>query len=233
MNTSTPDNDSELEFREERDPLLLELADHPDPRVQLLFERYNKLTRRMNRIVSISDNYQAELRETTQNMEKMARTDPLTELANRRAMVDHMERELARAVRQGSGFSLVLFDIDNFKRINDLHGHAIGDQALVEVSRTLTSLLRRSDVCARWGGEEFLILCPQTEQADARAVAEKCREGVAKLLLQTVTGEVRVTLSGGVASSRVPAESWEIMVSRADTALYRAKEAGKNRIVLS
>lgn len=212
------------------DPLAAELTDHQDPRVRELAAKHAKLLKRMDRIVSISDAYQAELRDTTMRLEALARTDALTGLANRRAMVDHLEIEAARAERLGGVYSVILFDIDDFKLVNDRFGHDAGDLALAQVAGTLRGLLRRTDLCSRWGGEEFLVLCPQTDLDDARQVAQKCLEGVGALVLETRLGSLKVTLSGGVAVSRA-GEPWGPLVNRADDALYRAKARGKNLVL--
>ncbi|MEI6874008.1 MAG: diguanylate cyclase [Spirochaetota bacterium] len=213
------------------DPLIDSLRTNPDDLVQALIARYEKLNSRINKIVAISDNYQAELRETTARMELMSRTDVLTSLSNRRDMIDRLEVELARATRQQGRFSVIMFDIDDFKQVNDRFGHEAGDAVLVGIAGIFRSLLRRADLACRWGGEEFLVLCPDTDGGSALAVAEKCRAGIEALVVSTRQGTVRTSISGGVGEFASPAEGWEDIVKRADEALYRAKLSGKNRVV--
>lgn len=194
-----------------------------------LLDRCEKLNARMDKIVTISDHYQGQLRDISARMDFMARTDPLTSLSNRRDMVERLDREVARFERYGTGFSVILFDIDDFKRVNDGFGHDAGDRVLKAVSLALLHELRCSDGCSRWGGEEFLILCPETGAAEARVVAEKCRKAVAGLSVESLKGEIRVTLSGGLAAM-AGGLGRDGLIQLADQGLYRAKAAGKNAL---
>jgi diguanylate cyclase len=197
-----------------------------------LAKRYRRLESRLSKIMSISDVYQSQLRSTTLRLEQMARTDVLTELANRRDMTERLVMESARSARHGQPYGVGLFDIDNFKRINDTRGHDVGDRVLIEIAKTLRSVLRTSDVCARWGGEEFLVLCPATDASQVLTVAEKCRVAVESLSINVSGSPLGVTVSGGVSSAAGGSDNdWEELVRRADVALYEAKFAGKNRIV--
>ena len=198
--------------------------------LECVLEAYLKQAEQFEKVMAISDQYQASLREATTRLERMARVDSLTGLANRRDMVEHLDVELVRARRQQRPFSVILFDIDDFKKVNDHFGHQSGDQTLVAVAALVKTLLRRTDLCARWGGEEFLILCPETAGEEALVVAEKCRAEVAALVVSSTGGPISVTLSGGVGVFRNESAGWEPVVARADAGLYRAKVAGKNRI---
>ena len=198
--------------------------------LQCILEAYLKQAEQFEKVMAISDQYQASLREASIRLEKMARVDSLTGVANRRDMVEHLNVELARARRQHRPFSVILFDIDDFKKVNDRFGHQSGDQTLVAVAALVKSLLRRTDLCARWGGEEFLILCPETAGEEALVVAQKCRAEVAALVVASAGGPVSVTLSGGVGVFHNDSAGWEPVVARADAGLYRAKVAGKNRV---
>lgn len=160
--------------------------------------------------------------------EHQARTDPLTGLNNRRAFTDTTEAILRMAAREGRSTSIMLIDIDDFKRINDNHGHATGDAALLHVSRLLIDSLRASDVYGRYGGDEFAVLLPNTELTAAREVAEKLIQMLAQRPLPT-GGALPLTLSIGLAGDAFDAET---LISHADTAMYRAKRAGKNRVEL-
>lgn len=160
--------------------------------------------------------------------EHQARTDPLTGLNNRRAFTDTTEALLRVAAREGRSTTVMLIDIDDFKRINDNHGHATGDAALLHISRLLMDTLRASDVCGRHGGDEFAVLLPNTELKAAREVADKLMQTLAQRPLPT-GGALPLTLSIGLAGDAFDAET---LINHADTAMYRAKRAGKNRIEL-
>jgi diguanylate cyclase (GGDEF)-like protein/PAS domain S-box-containing protein len=168
------------------------------------------------------------LQAANRELELLATTDALTGLWNRRALDERVRRELDRADRYGDELALVLFDIDHFKAINDRFGHPAGDRVLVELARRVRAQLRDSDGVGRWGGEEFLVLMPHCSAREARRLAEKLR----RLVEASPFGEVgTVTASFGVAQRRPlePAEAW---FRRVDGALYRAKQAGRNRVEL-
>ncbi len=196
----------------------------------LLVRRYEKLEGRLDKIVRISDAYQSELREITLRMEFMARTDGLTKLASRRDMIERIEKEFIRYARYGSPFSLIIFDADDFKSVNDSYGHNVGDQTLRTIASVFGRELRRTDTCGRWGGEEFLVLCPETALEEALTVAEKCRLAVEVTAVETATAEVRLTISGGVAAIE-RGLGMDELIKRADDALYLAKLEGKNRVL--
>jgi diguanylate cyclase (GGDEF)-like protein len=224
--------------RRAEDPLLvrvrkaLECADEDisSTDVGLLLRRCEKLDARLEKIVRISDGYQNQLREASLRLEFMARTDILTGLSNRRDMVERLERELSRFDRYGTTFSLILFDIDGFKSVNDRHGHNFGDEALRTVAYVFGQELRRTDICGRWGGEEFLVLCPETGATEAFLVGEKCRRAIAACAMESKEGEVHITMSGGVCGAE-NGLTIDDLVKRADDALYRAKAAGKDNII--
>jgi diguanylate cyclase (GGDEF)-like protein len=161
-----------------------------------------------------------------QAYEKMALTDRLTGIANRRGIEREISHELLRLCRFQNPVSFVLFDIDRFKVINDSHGHGTGDEVLRLVARAIASSVRDTDLVARWGGEEFLVVLPETESTGARVCAEKIREKVATIS-QRVGFEV--TISGGVYQPS-PGESISDLLSRTDARLYEAKNKGRNRI---
>ncbi|MDR7414915.1 MAG: GGDEF domain-containing protein [Armatimonadota bacterium] len=155
-----------------------------------------------------------------------ANTDPLTGLLNRRGIFIAFDVEAERHRRYGHPLSVVLFDVDHFKRINDRYGHGAGDRVLVSVARTVQGAIRPSDSLARWGGEEFLLLLPETPLRGALELAERLRREIASL----VTEFGPVSASFGVAAFR-PTDNLGTLVRRADAALYRAKEAGRNKVV--
>lgn len=164
-----------------------------------------------------------------QLLEETARTDFLTKLINRRAMHRFLQNEMARFERTGGTFSLVLVDIDHFKDINDRFGHDIGDDVLIALSRAFENAVREQDIVSRWGGEEFLILLPNTAQDDAFEQAERLRQLLDSDALQIERYRHRVTASFGVCEFS-PGESLEFLLKQADVALYQAKALGRNRV---
>lgn len=154
--------------------------------------------------------------------------DPLTGLLNRRTLDDALGRMAAFAQRSGHPLSLLMLDLDHFKRVNDTHGHEAGDQVLRAFAGVLSGSLRASDMAVRYGGEEFLAVLPDTGTDAALGVAEKLRRAVENLAIPVGDAVVRPTVSIGVATLK-PGESGEALIGRADQALYRAKGAGRNR----
>jgi two-component system, cell cycle response regulator len=172
---------------------------------------------------------QHELRENNAKLEEMSRTDALTGLFNRRHFMDLLASELARSVRYGPALSLLMVDVDHFKKLNDEYGHLEGDRALLTVARVMGGLLRQCDYAARYGGEEFALLLPQTDQAGAGVVAERCRQAIAEADLGLADGKRRITVSVGVASYPRPGiRKPDDLLRLADEALYDAKAAGRN-----
>ncbi|HEY8924410.1 MAG TPA: diguanylate cyclase [Polyangia bacterium] len=156
--------------------------------------------------------------------QRLAVTDTLTGLANRRGIDQHMRREVARVVRHGYRLSFVLLDIDHFKNVNDRFGHGVGDEVLRRVSESMGRTLRASDMAARWGGEEFLVVLTDTGLDGARMCAERIRAAVEALSLPRVS---HVTISAGVAELTA-GEDLSVALLRADEMLYKAKASGRN-----
>jgi diguanylate cyclase (GGDEF)-like protein len=163
-------------------------------------------------------------------LEGLAQTDPLTGLANRRHFDGSVRPALALAHRHGRPFSLILFDLDRFKSINDAHGHAAGDAVLAAVADLLRARLRHTDLAARWGGEEYCIALFETPLSDAVAVAASLRATLASSPIDTPAGPLRVTASFGVVGLRAADEPLEGLFARADAACYAAKGAGRNAV---
>jgi len=163
--------------------------------------------------------------------ERDARVDALTQLANRRGFLEQAEAAYGLAVRHQRPLAAVILDIDLFKNINDLHGHAMGDAVLVKVGQTLAHLTRNGDCVTRWGGEEFIMLLPETDLATAVQFAERIRCALAEMVV-VAKHEVRVqiTASFGVAQLK-PGQSLEKLITAADDALYSVKQSGRNRVV--
>jgi diguanylate cyclase (GGDEF)-like protein/PAS domain S-box-containing protein len=160
----------------------------------------------------------------------LARTDFLTGAYSRRHFYEIAEHELAVARRYRHPLSIILFDADHFKQINDSVGHQAGDEVLKRIAQVATKNLRSADLLARHGGEEFAVLLPHVDRRSALVVAEHIRTAVARERVQTESGQVGVTLSAGVAAAR-DEDSLDTLVSRADRALYAAKAAGRDRVV--
>lgn len=201
-------------------------------RNQTLAERYRRQIRQLQKIVRISDHYQGMLREMNEALKVASTQDPLTGLPNRRLMLERLNAEVALAARRGVPFSLALIDIDHFKNINDQFGHDVGDKALVGITRTMTECLRAYDVCARWGGEEFLVLFPETSAAGAKAIAERLRTTIESSALPDLPDEIHTSISVGIAPHEVESSLTET-IKRADEALYKAKRAGRNQVVIA
>ena len=164
-----------------------------------------------------------------QQISEKVREDQLTGTLNRRGLDDAFEREASRADRKQSPLCLAMLDIDNFKRVNDTHGHQAGDNALVHLVNVVKETVRPSDVVGRFGGEEFMILLPDTGVEEAVSVLSRLQRNLTKQFFLHDNERLLITFSAGVAQ-RMPAESQAAIVARSDKALYRAKQAGKNRV---
>jgi len=180
----------------------------------------------MLRIQQLTD----EIAAANRKLAELATTDPLTRLYNRRALYEHLDREFQRSQRYGNAFAVLLLDIDHFKRVNDTWGHAVGDRVLVAVSQIVRETVRQTDFVGRYGGEEFLVLAPETPHLNARVLAERIRARVEAGTRGGGDQRPAVTVSVGVASSdAVRTQHFEELIQLADDALYAAKHAGRNR----
>lgn len=176
--------------------------------------------------------YYTLVRKTEGKLRELATRDTLTGLANRRHLLEVAQQEMARAMRTGQTLSVVLADIDDFKRINDGHGHDAGDQVLIHASALFRDTCRAQDTVARWGGEEFLFLLPATNPPAAREFAERLRAKTAATQLEHAEALFTFSISLGVATL-AEAESLESAISRADGALYRSKDDGRDRVTVA
>lgn len=161
-------------------------------------------------------------------LSEQARLDPLTGLPNRRAFEELFAGEWGRLRRGGPGFAVLALDLDHFKRINDAHGHLVGDAVLAQTAQRLRQAARQIDTVARTGGEEFIVLVPQADQQGAFSAAERLRLAVRSEAFTTVRGDLSVTLSIGVAIARADEGDPRTVLQRADRALYDAKTAGRD-----
>lgn len=158
---------------------------------------------------------------------RLARTDELTKIANRYELNDIYKKEFLRYRRFKRPFSVIMFDLDFFKKVNDQHGHLIGDKCLVAVTEVVNENVRTIDTFGRWGGDEFLLICPETELSEATNIAEKLR----KIIAENESGEItQITASFGV-STICEKDTVDSISKRADQALYAAKIAGRNKVV--
>ncbi|GGD59084.1 ligand-binding sensor domain-containing diguanylate cyclase [Lacimicrobium alkaliphilum] len=172
------------------------------------------------------------IRQQSEAFELQARQDALTGLGNRRAFDEAITRELSRARRHESPLCLILLDLDFFKRVNDQFSHAIGDKVLTLVAQSIRENSREIDTLARWGGEEFALLLPNTCLEDALALAERLRQSISQLDCRLLLGDFSLTGSLGLAEAK-EGENAEALLHRADNALYRAKEEGRNRVCVA
>jgi diguanylate cyclase (GGDEF)-like protein len=183
----------------------------------LMFTRY---------IISALRSREAQIRE-------LSRRDALTGIWNRGYLNELLAREVALAERSGQPLAMVVADLDLFKRINDEHGHAAGDQALIHAARNLGASIREIDHLGRYGGEEFVLLLPNCDEENARITAERCRKALSAEPVKTDKANLTLHGSFGVAAVRGACIDSDDLFRRADQALYQAKEAGRNRVVIA
>lgn len=165
------------------------------------------------------------------DLSTQVRTDPLTGLANYRHFLATLSQEMERTQRSGQPTSLIMLDIDHFKRVNDTWGHEIGNQALVHIAGLMVQSLRKLDIPCRYGGEEFAVILPDTTLRAAAPVAERLRELIEKSPLPLAGQELRITASLGISTYLMSSpESPEELVQQADDFLYQAKQDGRNRV---
>ncbi len=168
-----------------------------------------------------------------QQMYEAALRDPLTKAHNRKFFLDRLESELAHCKRTGGLLSLLMFDVDHFKLVNDTYGHVAGDVVLVEIARLTKEMVRVEDVFARYGGEEFCVLCRGIGLQGAGALGERLRAGIASQPFEHDARPIAVTISVGVAACPdVACEDGTALIAAADEALYQAKRCGRNRVLL-
>jgi two-component system cell cycle response regulator len=187
---------------------------------------------RIKRLQDELDQKNRELEVANKRLRKLSITDGLTELFNHRHIHELLHEEFERTRRSGEPLAVAMLDLDRFKQVNDTHGHPTGDVILYETARILRETAREIDMVGRYGGEEFIAILPGTDEDAATQFAERVREAVRSHVYRDEATEVRMTLSGGVASYPGGGiEHPDVLIKRADEALYEAKESGRNRIV--
>lgn len=176
--------------------------------------------------------YQTMLKNTLDELALISRIDGLTQIYNRKYWEECLAQEFAKAKRYQHPLSLIMFDLDHFKRLNDNYGHQCGDLVLVETCKVITNLLRLSDVLGRYGGEEFAIVLPETNLHGAADVAERIRKAISIVSLDYQGKRITTSVSVGVAELSVKDNAYESIINHADIALYQAKENGRNCVSL-
>ena len=174
-----------------------------------------------------------ELSQANQRLAELAMTDPLTRIANRRALFQRFQEEIDRADRYNRPITIAIADVDHFKSFNDMEGHVCGDEALKKIAAILSTNLRKTDFLGRYGGEEFLILMPETPVNVALEIATRVRIAVENTLFQGKHKSAYLTISLGIACFPQHGRTSKLLVEKADQCLYEAKESGRNRIVVA
>ncbi len=176
--------------------------------------------------------YQSKLEKTTEKLRELSNRDGLTQLFNRRYIEETLEKEFNRARRYNSTLSVILTDIDFFKKVNDQHGHLAGDEVLRVVSQRLVSGLRGTDILGRYGGEEFLVVLPETDSQGAQVLAERLRKVVQAEPIEAEGESLTINISLGVTELHDNTATYTQLIAEADLALYQSKENGRNRTTL-
>jgi diguanylate cyclase (GGDEF)-like protein len=197
-----------------------------------LSECYNMMRMQVNKLSAENDQLKTELVNMVRSLDLASRVDGMTGLSNRRDIMEKIDREATRSQRHQRSFTILLVNIDDFKKVNDLHGYNDGDDVLVEVARVLRICVRNEDVCARWGGEEFLILLPETSVENSLPVADKVLEAISMTEFKANKPGIRITASIGVCEHN-PVQTAQETISRVHQALLQAKRGGKNRYIIA
>lgn len=198
-------------------------------------QSYESMVQRLELLLAEKEELSTKLAAANEELTRLASTDALTQLPNKRSLEAAITRDLARADRDKTWLSLVVVDVDHFKKVNDTYGHATGDVVLQAVAKTLARHLRAGDLAGRYGGEEFLLVLPGSNMIGARIAAERIRKALEAMIVETEHGSLKVTASFGGASTCGPGcgRLRDTLFSRADAALYEAKAGGRNRVVVS
>jgi diguanylate cyclase (GGDEF)-like protein len=201
-------------------------------RVRNLSRRYDRQIRTLERAISISDRYQAMLNDLNKALREASTHDLLTSIPNRRLMSERCRMEDERLAREEGTYSLLTMDVDRFKLFNDVYGHDVGDQILIELANSFTHSLREYDSCGRWGGEEFLALLVNADLATASDIAQRMLENTRSLSITVGDELLHATISIGVAE-RADGEIYTQTYKRADDALLIAKQSGRDQFVVA
>lgn len=193
---------------------------------------FNRMQKTLEETTISRDALQKEIDQRTYALKHIASTDPLTQVSNRRKLMEQAELEMARSLRHQEELTVLLFDVDHFKKINDTYGHAVGDQVLIHLCRLSEAEMRENDLIARYGGEEFVILLPHTSLSGASGLAQRIQLRVKEQPFTHQGKPIPITISVGIAKLG-PNQSFADLLSEADAALYRAKQAGRDCVKVS
>lgn len=193
---------------------------------------FNHMQKTLEETTISRDALQKEIDQRTYALKHIASTDPLTQVSNRRKLMEQAELEMARSLRHQEPLTVLLFDADHFKKINDTYGHAVGDQVLIHLCRLSEAEMRENDLIARYGGEEFVILLPHTDITGASELAQRIQGRLKEQPFTNQGKEIPITISIGIAMLSLN-QSFTDLLNEADAALYRAKQAGRNCVKVS
>ncbi len=192
-------------------------------------ERFERQLKRIGKVARISDRYQEMMRDLNEALREASHRDPLTGLYNRRMVMERLREETAMVAAGGATYAIAMIDVDHFKSVNDRYGHEVGDRVLVEMAQALAARLKGDELCARWGGEEFVLILPGMTLREASALAEGVQQHLRSVPLVVADQELWLTISIGV-SQYMAGENFSAAIDRADRALYRAKQLGRDRV---
>jgi len=199
------------------------------PSAALLEQRNKELLKAQDALKEVNLTLEAKVEARTKELILQANTDPLTSCLNRRAILRDLDDEIKRCKRYENTCSLLMLDVDHFKQVNDTFGHQVGDDVLIKIADTITHTCRQTDFVGRYGGEEFLIVLPQTDGAQAKDLAERIRESVSALSEHFAFA---VSCSIGIAALKNDSDM-HTFIKRADEAVYEAKDSGRNCVILA
>ena len=205
-----------------------DLADSTNDEIQRLTDELNKIRQELKEAKRAIRVKEIELQAILAQADEVSHTDVLTYLPNRRRVINNLQKEVHRAERYKTPLSISMMDIDHFKDINDTYGHTVGDVVLLRLANMLREGIRESDMVGRYGGEEFLIVLPNTELQRATELAGRLCKIIREKDIEIV-GKAHITVSIGVAEYKHGEENWQKFLNRADMALYAAKNAGRDR----
>lgn len=197
-----------------------------------LHEHSKLLESRLDKLTVENEQLKTELVNMVRSLDLASRIDGMTGLSNRRDIMEKIDREATRSQRHQHPFTILLINVDHFKQVNDTYGYNSGDDVLVEISRVLRGCVRNEDICARWGGEEFLLLLPETSAEASLSVANKVLESVSMTEFKANKPGIRITVSIGI-SEHIPSQFAQETISKANQALILAKQAGRNRYIIA
>ena len=201
----------------------------PPGNCQKLLDDFQKLETEYEKTKRALEIREIEVKAILAQAHELANTDVLTFLPNRRKIVSSLQEEVIRSDRYGTPLSISILDLDHFKLVNDTYGHTAGDEVLRSVAARLRNYIRHPDTIGRYGGEEFLIVLPNSEMQAAAEQASRLCQQVRKLRIDVNENVLSMTISIGIAQFRVGQENWEEFLHRADEAMYKAKNAGRDR----